>query len=127
MGIVSLSDAVEIRNEGDVDFKKNTTVFVGMDDANSSDKDTIVVVIRYTDNVVQVLDKTQCRMTKEGDTYKVECKGIWRYGYCEFRNRCVLIYKCCVRTSKLPHLMYFCCSSLEEFSEVHERYILLKL
>ena len=78
MGIISLSDSLEIRAEGDVELKKYMIVTVRMDDEYLNDKDTQLVVIRYNDTQVQVLDKAQCRITREGDIFKVECKGLWR-------------------------------------------------
>lgn len=44
MGIVSASDAVEIRMDGEYDATKNLTVQVSMDDED--DPDTQLVVIR---------------------------------------------------------------------------------
>lgn len=76
-GIFSLSDAVEIRTQGEVDVKKNMVVTVCLPDDNEDYSSSALVVIRYNETQVQVLDKSQCRMTKSGNTVKVECKGLW--------------------------------------------------
>ncbi|XP_071158228.1 uncharacterized protein [Mytilus edulis] len=77
MGIICLSDAVEIRTDEEVEVKKNMVVTVRMEDNPNTEKDSQLVVIRYNDTQVQVLDKSQCRITKDGTNFKVECKGLW--------------------------------------------------
>ncbi|XP_062600957.1 uncharacterized protein LOC134262579 [Saccostrea cucullata] len=83
-GIVSASDAVEIRMDGDCDTNKTFTVQVSMDD--EEDPDTQLVVIRFNEGKVQVLDKSQCRLKKDRNLYLVETKGIWGIAVARIRK-----------------------------------------
>lgn len=69
-GIMAVSDAVEIWMDGECDDTKNISVQVSMDD--EEDQDSQLVVIRFKEGKVQVLDKSQCRLTKDRNSFLVE-------------------------------------------------------
>lgn len=83
-GIMAVSDAVEIRMDGECDDTKNISVQVSMDD--EEDQDSQLVVIRFKEGKVQVLDKSQCRLKKDRNLFLVETKGVWGIAVARIRK-----------------------------------------
>ncbi|KAK3108548.1 hypothetical protein FSP39_010432, partial [Pinctada imbricata] len=83
LGIVSVSDTIEISSDG-ADTMKKTTIQLPLDD--DDDPDAQLVVIRYNDHKVQVLDKSQCHMKKEKNIVRVEGLGVWSYAVAKIRK-----------------------------------------
>ncbi|XP_021350434.1 uncharacterized protein LOC110448494 isoform X2 [Mizuhopecten yessoensis] len=80
IGILAVSDTVEISaKDPSVDIQKNILVQLTIDGDDSEDgKDTHLVVIRYRGDQVQVMDKSQCHITKvESGVYSVQTRGLW--------------------------------------------------
>lgn len=83
-GIMAVSDAVEIWMDGECDDTKNISVQVSMDD--EEDQDSQLVVIRFKEGKVQVLDKSQCRLKKDRNLFLVETKGVWGIAVARIRK-----------------------------------------
>nr|XP_022309577.1 uncharacterized protein LOC111115210 [Crassostrea virginica] len=70
--------------DGECDVTKGMSVQVSMDD--EEDPDTQLVVIRFNERKVQVLDKSQCRLKKDRNLFLVETKGIWGIAVARIRK-----------------------------------------
>ncbi|XP_060062472.1 uncharacterized protein LOC132543032 [Ylistrum balloti] len=89
LGILAVSDAVEVSaKDSSVDIQKNILVQLTIDGDDSDDgKDTHLVVIRYKDDQVQVMDKSQCHITQvEHGVYSVQTRGLWCIGLARIKK-----------------------------------------
>ncbi|XP_033761737.1 uncharacterized protein LOC117343477 isoform X2 [Pecten maximus] len=88
-GTLAVSDAVEVSaKDSSVDVQKNILVQLTIDGDDSDDgKDTHIVVIRYRGDQVQVMDKSQCHITKvEAGVYSVQTRGLWCIGIARIKK-----------------------------------------
>lgn len=89
IGIVAVSDAVEVcAKDSSLDIQKNILVQLTVDGDDGDDgKDTHIVVIRYRGDQVQVMDKSQCHITKvESGVYSVQTRGLWCVGLARIKK-----------------------------------------
>lgn len=74
LGILGVSDAIELDSHRGLNFKKNVTVQLRLMKEVPDDSQTELVVIRYDNRHIQVLDKSQARIITSGPNYTVDMK-----------------------------------------------------